>query len=133
MSKLLVVLGLCILLSWYLDVVATVDKQELTLGDSFECEYRVYTDIDVKEMSNNSFKIDNSFWYYTDSLKTKTMEIKRYKGMNSRSVLWAKLKITPLKTGKIVIPSMPFLDSSIYPHLLTIFYLSLLQSTDLSK
>ena len=38
----------------YLDVVATVDKQELTLGDSFECEYRVYTDIDVKEMSNNS-------------------------------------------------------------------------------
>lgn len=96
----------------YLDVVATVDKQELTLGDSFECEYRVYTDIDVKEMSNNSLKIDNSFWYYTDSLKTKTMEIKRYKGMNSRSVLWAKLKITPLKAGKIVIPSMPF--SAVY-------------------
>lgn len=92
----------------YLDVVATVDKQELTLGDSFECEYRVYTDIDVKGMSNNSFKIDNSYWYNTDSLKTKTMETKRYKGMNSRSVLWAKLKITPLKAGKLVIPSMPF-------------------------
>lgn len=96
----------------YLDVVATVDKQELTLGDSFECEYRVYTDIDVKGMSNNSFKIDNSFWYNTDSLKIKTMETKRYKGMNSRSVLWAKLKITPLKAGKIVIPSMPF--SAVY-------------------
>lgn len=35
----------------YLDVVATVDKQELTLGDSFECEYRVYTDIDVSNYS----------------------------------------------------------------------------------
>lgn len=92
----------------YLDVVATVDKQELTLGDSFECEYRVYTDIDVKGMSNNSFKIDNSYWYNTDSLETKTMETKRYKGINSRSVLWAKLKITPLKAGKLVIPSIPF-------------------------
>lgn len=96
----------------YLDVVATVDKQELTLGDSFECEYRVYTDMNVTGMSNNSFKIDNSFWYNTDSLKTKTMEIKRYKGMNSRSVLWAKLKIMPLKAGKLVIPSIPF--SAVY-------------------
>ena len=79
----------------YLDVVATVDKQELTLGDSFECEYRVYTDIDVKGMSNNSFKIDNSYWYNTDSLETKTMETKRYKGINSRSVLWAHHRKLP--------------------------------------
>lgn len=96
----------------FFDVVATVDKQELTLGDSFECEYRIYTDMEMTGISNGPFKVDNSFWYNTDSLITKTIEVKKYKGMNSRSVLWAKLKVTPLKAGKIVIHPVPF--SAVY-------------------
>ena len=93
----------------FFDVVATVDKQELTLGDSFECEYRIYTDISMMtDISNGPFKIDNSFWHNSESMPTKTMDVKEYKGMNSRSVLWAKLKVTPLKAGKLVIHPVPF-------------------------
>lgn len=95
----------------FLDVVATIDKKELALGDSFECEYRIYTDLDVTGTSNDSYKIYNSFWHETDSL-SRTMDTEKYKGTNARSLLWAKLKITPLKAGKIVIPSMPF--SAVY-------------------
>jgi len=96
----------------FFDVVATVDKQELTLGDSFECEYRIYTDMDMTNISNGSFKVDNSFWHNSESTTTMTMDVKDYKGMNSRSVLWTKFKVTPLKAGKLVIPSIPF--SAVY-------------------
>lgn len=90
-------------------VETSVNKTHLSLGDSAECEIRLYTNVNINRMGSKSeLLIDNAFWHDLRRFDSLSVEKTTYKGMPCSSVLWKKLSIIPLQAGEIHIKPMQF-------------------------
>lgn len=90
-------------------VEAQISKDNIVLGDSVDCEIRMYTDMNVSQMSALSvLPVKNAFWKDCDLPKEKSFESTEYNGKIVQSVLWAKYTIIPMQPGRITIEPMAF-------------------------
>ena len=105
-------------------VEATVNKDHISLGDSVVCEIRIYTNLDIRQMSHAStLEICPAYWHEHELPNEKSFETLAYKGDSVPSILLQKFSIIPLQAGKIVLEPMKFtmtrldtrLDTSIAP------------------
>ena len=83
---------------------ATVDKNHIELGDSVECVIRLFFNINVESISaSNILSINHAYWK-TQELSNETSPLKaEYKGNSVYSVLYKKITIIPLQSGKVTI------------------------------
>lgn len=103
-------------------VEATVNKDHISLGDSVVCEIRIYTNLNISQMSHAStMEICPAYWHeheLPNGTSFKTLE-----GDSVPSLLLQKFSIIPLQAGEIVLEPMKFtmtrldtrLDRSIDP------------------
>ena len=101
-------------------VEATVNKDHISLGDSVVCEIRVYTNLDIRQMSHASpLPICPAYLHEHELPNKKSFETLVYKGVSVRSSLLQKVSIIPLQAGEIVLEPMKFtmtrLDTSLDP------------------
>ncbi len=90
-------------------VEATVDKHHISLGDSVVCEIRLYTNLNISQMSSSStLTISPAYWKEHELPSEKSFETVAYQGDSVRSVLWQKVSIIPLQAGEIVLEPMKF-------------------------
>lgn len=103
-------------------VEATVNKDHISLGDSVVCEIRLYTNLNISQMSLASTKeICPAYWHEHELPNGKSL--KTLEGDTVPSLLWQKFSIIPLQAGEIVLEPMKFtitrlgtrLDTSIDP------------------
>ena len=103
-------------------IEATIDKNHIVLGDSIECEIRLYTNMNVTQLHGSSiFDITPAYWKYRETPIEKSFETVEYKGNTVRSILWQKASIIPLQAGEIELKPMKYTatiqdyDSSVDP------------------
>lgn len=90
-------------------VEATVNNNHISLGDSVVCEIRLYTNLNISQMSSSStLAICPAYWYNHELPSEKSFEKVEYKGDSVHSVLWQKVSIIPLQAGEIVLEPMNF-------------------------
>jgi hypothetical protein len=90
-------------------VEAKINKNDIVLGDSVECEVRMYTDMNVSQMNALSvLPVKNAFWKEYDLPKEKSFENAEYNGTLVQSILWAKYSIVPMQSGIITIEPIVF-------------------------
>ena len=90
-------------------VEATVNKHRISLGDSVICEIRLYTNLNISQMSSSStLAICPAYWHEHELPREKSFEKVAYKGDSVHSVLWKKFSIIPLQAGEIVLEPMKF-------------------------
>lgn len=90
-------------------VEAKISKNDLVLGDSVDCEVRMYTDMNVSHMSTLSvLPVKNAYWKEYDLPKEKSFENAEYNGTLVQSILWAKYSIVPMQSGIIMIEPIVF-------------------------
>ncbi len=90
-------------------VETSVNKTQLSLGDSAECEIRLYTNVSSNRMAAKSeLLIDNAFWHDIKQPDSLSVEDATYNGKPCHSVLWRKFSIIPLQAGEIQIKPMQF-------------------------
>ena len=90
-------------------VEAKVNKTDISLGDCFDCEIRLYTNMNVTQMTPFSvLPVSNAYWREHDLPEQKKVETTEYNGASVKSVLWAKYSIIPLQSGTIRIDPMIF-------------------------
>lgn len=86
-----------------------LNKHTINLGDSIDCEIRLYTDMNVYEIYAQSLlPIRNAYWEIHDFLKEMSFEKVEYNGALINSALLAKYSIIPMQSGNIVIDPMAF-------------------------
>ena len=91
-----------------LTVETTVSKNNITLGDSIECEVTLYTDKSVTNLSLSSISISNAYWRAHELSSVMGFKKTTYKGNNVNSVLLQKFTITPLQAGEIVLEPLEY-------------------------
>ena len=99
-------------------VEATVNKDHISLGDSVVCEIRLYTNLNISQMSlASTLEICPAYWHeheLPNGTSFKTLE-----GDSVHSLLLQKFSIIPLQAGEIVLEPMKFtmtrLDKSLDP------------------
>lgn len=101
-------------------VEATVNKDHISLGDSVVCEIRLYTNLDIRQMSHAStLEICPAYWHEHELPNEKSFETLAYKGDSVSSILLQEFSIIPLQAGEIVLEPMKFtmtrLDKSLDP------------------
>lgn len=90
-------------------VESKINKNDIVLGDSVECEVRMYTDMNVSQMNALSvLPVKNAFWKEYDLPKEKSFENVEYNGTLVQSILWAKYSIVPMQSGIITIEPIVF-------------------------
>lgn len=89
-----------------LAVEATVNKNHITLGDSVECEIRVYTNLSLDQLSSPPLAINSAYWKEQTLPSKKTYENVYYKGKYVPSLLWKKMTIIPMQAGDFRIEPM---------------------------
>ena len=90
-------------------VEATVNKHRISLGDSVICEIRLYTNLNISQMSSSStLAICPAYWHEHELPREKSFETVEYKGDSVHSVLWQKVSIIPMQAGEIVLEPMKF-------------------------
>lgn len=99
---------------------ATVNKDHISLGDSVVCEIRLYTNLNIGQMSLASTKeICPAYWHEHEQPNGTSFKTLVYKGDSVPSLLWQKFSIIPLQAGEIVLEPMKFtvtrLDKSLDP------------------
>lgn len=103
-------------------VEATVNKDHISLGDSVVCEIRVYTNLDIRQMSHASpLPICPAYWHEHELPNGKSL--KKLEGDSVPSVFLQKFSIIPFQAGEIVLEPMKFtitrldtrLDTSLDP------------------
>ena len=85
-----------------LEMVAVVDKNEISLGDSVKCQIHLFTNLDV--MSFHALKdleVDNVIRHEIPTDAQKIFKDTIYKGMPSKTLLCAEYYLIPLQAGKI--------------------------------
>lgn len=101
-------------------VEATVNKDHISLGDSVVCEIRIYTNLNISQMSLASTKeICPAYWHEHELPNEISFKTLVYKGDSVPSILFRKFSIIPLQAGEIVLEPMKFtitrLDTSLAP------------------
>lgn len=95
-------------------VEAVVDKNHIALGDSAECEIRLYCNLKCGNISRLSClsQIATSsapaYWEKQDHPGQMTMQRVEYKGDTLYSALWKKFAVIPMQAGKVVLEPMKF-------------------------
>lgn len=88
-------------------VEATVNKDHISLGDSVVCEIRLYTNLDIRQMSHvSTLEICPAYWHEHELPKGKSF--KTLEGDSVPSILLQKFSIIPLQAGEIVLEPMKF-------------------------
>lgn len=91
-------------------VEAHINKNKIVLGDSVECEVRMYTDMNVLQINALSvLPVKNAFWKEYDLPKEKSFENAEYNGSLVQSILLAKYSIVPMQSGTIIIAPIAFM------------------------
>ena len=94
-----------------LKMEATVNKDRVCIGDTVNCEFRLYTDMDVTRFSNSSH-VNLSHGHACR--RKHEMPVQRsfeeivYNGKKVRSFLWDKFSIIPVQSDSIVIEPVKF-------------------------
>ena len=90
-------------------VEASFNKNRINLGDSVICEIRLYTNLNISQMSSSStLAICPAYWHEHELPREKSFETVEYKGDSVHSVLWQKVSIIPMQAGEIVLEPMKF-------------------------
>ena len=90
-------------------VEATFNKNHIKLGDSIECEIRLYTTLDISQMSASAtLPISSAYWHEHPQPTEKNFEKVVYQGDSVHSILWQKATVFPLQAGDIVLKPMKF-------------------------
>ena len=89
----------------------SVNKNRIELGDSVECEIRLYTKMNIAQIGAlTPLSINRAFWKEIELPKEKSFELCSYKGDSVvNTVLWRKMSIIPIQSGIIRIEPMKFL------------------------
>ena len=87
-----------------LEIVAVVDKNKISLGDSIKCQIHLFTNLDVVSLNTlKDLEVDNAIRHEIPTDKQKTFKETIYKEMPVKTVLWAEYYLIPLQAGKIKI------------------------------
>ena len=92
-------------------VEATVNKHRISLGDSVECEIRLYTKYSVINQirTSSTFSASPAYWHEHELPMERSLEKVEYRGEPIHSFLWSKYSIIPLQAGEIVLEPMKFI------------------------
>ena len=91
------------------DMEVSLNKKHIKLGDSIECEIRLFTNMQITDMSSISpLLVSNAYWKEQDLPSEKTFEKVFHKGDSVNSVVWLKAFIRPIQSGRMVIQPMKF-------------------------
>jgi hypothetical protein len=94
-------------------VEATVNKDHISLGDSVVCEIRIYTNLDIRQMTYAStMEICQAYWHEHELPNGKSF--KTLEGDSVPSLLLRKFSIIPLQAGEIVLEPMKFTVRRLY-------------------
>ena len=92
-----------------LEIVAVVDKNKISLGDSIKCQIHLFTNLDVVSLNTlKDLEVDNAIWHEIPTDAQKTFKKNIYKEMPVKTVLWAEYYLIPLQAGTIKIGNTSF-------------------------
>lgn len=92
-----------------LEIVAVVDKNKISLGDSIKCQIHLFTNLDVVSLNTlKDLEVDNAIMHEIPTDTQKTFKETIYKGMPVKTLLWAEYCLIPLQAGKIKIEDGSF-------------------------
>ena len=92
-----------------LEIVAVVDKNKISLGDSIKCQIHLFTNLDVVSLNTlKDLEVDNAIRHEIPTDKQKTFKETIYKGMSVKTVLLAEHYLIPLQAGIIKIENASF-------------------------
>ena len=105
-----------------LEIVAVVDKNKISLGDSIKCQIHLFTNLDVVSLNTlKDLEVDNAIRHEIPTDTQKTFKETIYKEMPVKTVLWDEYYLIPLQAGTIKIENASFKafysehDPNIYP------------------
>lgn len=92
-----------------LEIVAVVDKNKISLGDSIKCQIHLFTNLDVVSLNTlKDLEVDNAIRHEIPTDTQKTFKETIYKEMPVKTVLWDEYYLIPLQAGTIKIDNASF-------------------------
>lgn len=92
-----------------LEIVAVVDKNKISLGDSIKCQIHLFTNLDVESLNTlKDLEVDNAIRHEIPTDTQKTFKETIYKEMPVKTVLWDEYYLIPLQAGTIKIENASF-------------------------
>ena len=92
-----------------LEIVAVVDKNKISLGDSIKCQIHLFTNLDVVSLNTlKDLEVDNAIRYEIPTDTQKTFKETIYKEMPVKTVLLDEYYLIPLQAGTIKIENASF-------------------------
>ena len=92
-----------------LEIVAVVDKNKISLGDSIKCQIHLFTNLDVVSLNTlKDLEVDNAIRHEIPTDTQKTFKETIYKEMAVKTVLWDEYYLIPLQAGTIKIENASF-------------------------
>ena len=92
-----------------LEIVAVVDKNKISLGDSIKCQIHLFTNLDVVSFNTlKDLEVDNAIRHEIPTDTQKTFKETIYKEMPVKTVLLDEYYLIPLQAGTIKIENASF-------------------------
>ena len=92
-----------------LEIVAVVDKNKISLGDSIKCQIHLFTNLDVVSLNTlKDLEVDSAIRHEIPTDTQKTFKETIYKEMPVKTVLWNEYYLIPLQAGTIKIENASF-------------------------
>ena len=92
-----------------LEIVAVVDKNKISLGDSIKCQIHLFTNLDVVSLNTlKDLEVDNAIRHEIPTDTQKTFKETIYKEMPVKAVLLDEYYLIPLQAGTIKIENASF-------------------------
>ena len=92
-----------------LEIVAVVDKNKISLGDSIKCQIHLFTNLDVVSLNTlKDLEVDNAIRHEIPTDTQKTFKETIYKEMPVKTVLLGEYYVIPLQAGTIKIENASF-------------------------
>lgn len=92
-----------------LEIVAVVDKNKISLGDSIKCQIHFFTNLDVVSLNTlKDLEVDNAIRHEIPTDTQKTFKETIYKEMPVKTVLLDEYYLIPLQAGTIKIENASF-------------------------
>ena len=92
-----------------LEIVAVVDKNKISLGDSIKCQIHLFTNLDVVSLNTlKDLEVDNAIRHEIPTDTQKTFKETIYKEMPVKTVLLAEHYLIPLQAGIFKIENASF-------------------------
>lgn len=92
-----------------LEIVAVVDQNKISLGDSIKCQIHLFTNLDVVSLNTlKDLEVDNAIRHEIPTDTQKTFKETIYKEMPVKTVLLDEYYLIPLQAGTIKIENASF-------------------------